>query len=116
MVVRRTPGKKIRIVHVISKDVIELTVLQVTSRTAIQVNLDYSEGFQVSEVKNDYARYLDPGEMVLHCESNLDILHKSGDEMLIQIVDISHKDTNIRLVDEKHLFRFEWSQQFLNVG
>lgn len=111
MVVRRTPGKKIKLIHEVSKDVIELTVVSIQSRTSVEIRFDYEwDNFQVMD--DTYEMH---GDVLLVKNCELDVLHKSGDKMEIQVVDISHKDTNIRLVDKDRLFRFEWSDRFLTV-
>lgn len=118
MVVRRTPGKKIRIVHEGSRDVLELVVVRVSNRAILQVRLDYNHSdYEASwnEKIGDWVEMspITTDEILLSRSSEVGILHRSEDRMEIQVVDISHKDANIRLVDPDHLFRFEWSDRFL---
>src|ERR1700744_3984555 len=104
MVVRRTPGKKIKIIHESTRDVLEITLLHVSSRSSIEVNFDYEpEEYSVG----------DGHLFLLNHTSEVDILHKSGEKMIVQVVDISHKEADIRLVDKNHYFRFEWSDRVL---
>lgn len=117
MVVRRTPGKKIRIVHEISKDVLELTVLHVSKidshNSRVHLLLNHHRDHYRIEWAVDYELGPSEGELILRDNGEIGILHRSGQRMEIQISDISHRDVNIRLVDKERLFRFDWSDQAL---
>lgn len=117
MVVRRTQGKKIRIVHEGTKEVLELVVLQVYKHgqggTRLHLQLEYPHDAFKIEWATDYELGPADGELVLHRGSEFGILHKSGDKMEIQVADISYNDANIRLVDKARLFRFDWSERAL---
>jgi hypothetical protein len=110
MIVRRTRGEKIKIIHETSGDVFKITLQHIFKCSSIEVDFDYDSeqycvGNSTSFVQNLF---------LLNRTSEVDIFHKSGDKMMVQVCDISYKDANIRLVDKNRYFRFEWSKRILS--
>ena len=118
MVVRRSPGKRIRIIHNATGEVFEMKIIDVESeghegRPHVLAEFEY-EPKQYSA----QARYYNtcnewPSAIYLHRNGEVHLRNSSGDEMTIQVSRISGKDVNVRLVDPNHLFEFQWSDHRL---
>lgn len=114
MIVRRTPDKRIKIVHTASGDVFDLKVLGVdchNDRVRVGVDVDYDKNLYYVGVTGFY---LDAeGPLRLYHDGSIHLRHFSGEEMTIQAIRIAGKDVDFRLHDPARRFEFLWSDRRL---
>jgi hypothetical protein len=103
MVVRRSRGSIIRLIHSDSREVIVLQVLELNGRTKqARIKLTFDETQFFVNIGN---------ESVLEESDSFSIRHRNGDVIKVEMASVKYWDTNIRLIDKTRLFEFDWTDR-----